>query len=282
MAPTNDHSPPTWAADLIRAVQLPQQLQLIEPGQILVAAVPDGASLQELRFDDDSARYAAGMQPLRPTGNPLFLDGESFIAYLNKHKQDTHTELYADLSAGKVQAVIDWHAGASQPCWGVHRPILKFNPDPSWKRWNAVDRKLFSQQEFAEFLEDQRDDIVKPSAAEVMEACANLDITTTASFTSRVRLDNGTTQFVYSEDQRTGALQVPTQITLKVSPYDRLPPYAVTARIRTALREQKLTFKVILDRPDLVECAAIEEVCSTIATKTGCAMFYGTPSQPLI
>lgn len=272
---------PTWAHALVEAIQLPREVQALTIGEQYAAIVPNGATVERLNPGDDFDRERAGLAPVRPSGNPYFFNTDSFIAYVEKHSVLGKTEIYADQEKRQIIAVFDWHC-ESGPNWGVHRATLRFQSDPDWQAWVKVDRRAMSQQEFAEFLEDQREDIVSPSAATVMEACANLEVTTSASFSSRIRLADGTTAFSYSEDQKTGQIKVPQVIKLKLSPFIGLPSFQVDARIRTSIKDQKLTFKVLLDRPHKVIEQAIDEEVSRINEHTDIVVFYGTPSNPLI
>lgn len=271
----------TWAHALIEAIQLPPEVQPLRIGEQYAAIVPNGATVEMLRPGDDSVRERAGLAPVRSAGHSTFFDSESFIEYIKKHKSAESTEVYADQKGQQIVAVFDWHC-ASGPNWGLHRATLLFQPDPDWQAWAKNDRRAMSQQDFAEFLEDQREDIVQPAAATVMEACTNLEVTTTAAFSSRVRLSDGTIAFSYSEDQKTGQVKIPQMIKLKLSPFTGLPSFQVDARIRTLIKDQKLTFKVLLDRPHKVIEEAIKEEVLKINEQTDIIVFSGIAPSPLI
>lgn len=279
--PRADDAIPTWAHALVEAIQLPREVQPLRIGEQYAAVVPAGATVEKLSPGSDEDRERAGLAPVRPRGNSYFFNTDSFIAYVNKHSISGKTEIYADQEKRQIVAIFDWHC-ESGPNWGVHRATLRFQPDPDWHAWVRVDRRAMSQQEFAEFLEDQREDIVSPSAAAVMEACANLEVTTSATFQSRVRLSDGTMAYSYSEDQKTGQVKIPQEIKLKLSPFIGLPFFQVDARIRTSIKDQKLTFKVLLDRPHKVIEQAVDEEVIRINEETDIVVFYGIPSDPLI
>lgn len=273
---------PTWAHVLVEAIQLPREVQPLKIGEQYAAIVPNGATVEMLHPGDERDRERAGLAPVRPSGNPYFFDTDSFVRYILKHGNDA-SEIYADTQKQLIVAVLDWHD--EEPGWGVHRATLKFRPDPDWIAWEKIDRRPMSQQEFAEFLEDQRWDIVTPSAAAVMEACSNLEVTTSAAFSSRTRLSDGTTAFSYSEDQRTGQVKVPQAITLKLYPFSGSEPYEVHARIRTSIKDQKLTFKVLIDRPHKVVETAMETEINKISEAVlslGVSVFNGLAPSPLI
>jgi uncharacterized protein YfdQ (DUF2303 family) len=273
---------PTWAHALVEAIQLPREVQPLKIGEQYAAIVPNGATVEMLQPGSEFDRERAGLAPVRPSGNPFFDDTDSFVRYILKHGNDA-SEIYADTQRQTIVAVLDWHD--DEPGWGVHRATLKFRPDPDWQAWGKIDRRPMSQQEFAEFLEDQRWDIVTPSAAAVMEACSNLDVTTSAAFSSRTRLSDGTIALSYSEDQRTGQVKVPQTITLKLYPFSGSELYEVHARIRTSIKDQKLTFKVLIDRPHKVVETAIETEINKISEavlKLGVSVFNGLAPSPLI
>lgn len=273
---------PTWAHALVEAIQLPKEVQPLKIGEQYAAIVPNGATVETLQLGDSYDRERAGLAPVRPSGNPFFDDTDSFVRYILKHGNDA-SEIYADTQRQTIVAVLDWHN--EEPGWGVHRATLKFRPDPDWQAWGKIDRRPMSQQEFAEFLEDQREDIVSPSAASVMEACTNLQVTTSAAFSSRINLSDGTTAFSYAEDQRTGQVKIPQVIKLKLCPFFGSEPFEVEARIRTLIKDQKLTFKVLIDRPHKVIDAAMETEINKISEAVlllGVSVFNGLAPSPLI
>lgn len=271
---------PSWAADLVAAIQLPHQAQTLRIGEQYAAVVPAGATVQTLNPGSDDERERAGLAPVRPRGTAHFAEAKSFAQYISKHKA-TNTEIYVDIDSHKAEAILDWH-GDTGPGWGVHRAVLHFWMDKAWREWKDKNRQTMSQTQFAEFLEDNRDDIVSPAAASVMEACSNLHVTTSASFSSKVNLADGTTAFSYTEEQKSGQVKVPQEITLQLSPFQGVQPYAVTARIRTAIKDQKLTFKFIMDRPHLIIENAVKAEIAKIEVQTGLTVFYGVAPQPLI
>ena len=273
---------PSWAADLVAAIQLPREVQPLQIGEQYAAVVPAGATVKLLSFGSGEDRYRAGLAPVRPEGEVFFDDTNSFIRYVVRHF-GSQSEIYVDQQKQNIIAVLDWHD--EKPGWGLHRATLKFRPDPDWQAWGKIDRRLMSQQDFVEFLEDQREDIISPSAAAVMEACASLEVTTSATFSSRIRLSDGTTAFSYSEDQKTGQVKVPKEVKLKLCPFFGSEPFEVCARVRTSIKEQKLTFKVLVDRPHKVIEAAMETEANKIreaVQSMGIPVFNGIPSGALI
>ena len=102
--------------------------------------------------------------PVRKRSKVTTTDTKGFIFYTQKHGQDGQTVIYADIdgeaSKFNLVAVLDDHGTAvSDTQWRDHR--CQFEPDQAveWKRWIGKNKAVFSQAEFATWLEDNLADI---------------------------------------------------------------------------------------------------------------------------
>lgn len=96
-------------------------------------------------------------QPQHKRGTVTVRDVASFAHYFERHA-DSDTEVYADLDAATFTAVLDAHKTDSAR-WQQHRLVLALQTTLPWRTWLANDRKWLTQQEFAEFLEDNARDV---------------------------------------------------------------------------------------------------------------------------
>ena len=221
-------------------------------------------------------------QPKRKTGNTSVRDVPSFATYWAKHA-DPSSEVYAHRDSRSVVAVLDANT-ADAARWGQHRLTLQFQFSSTWKAWTGADGQFMQQEAFAEFLEDNRVDIVEPAAAEMLEIASSLSASTKAEFSSGITLSNGQRKLSWVEDTtakagQRGDLTIPTEIVLGVRVFEGAD-YAdrVTARFRYRINAGKLTLHFKLDRPADVVGAAFEAAVNELADACDTTVLRGTPA----
>lgn len=207
-------------------------------------------------------------RPRRKTGELVVRDAESFIGYLDKHGNGFETEIRAYQRGNKIVATID--AGTVEEAgWGEHRIQLTLEQSPEFRKWVDYSGKLFPQNEFAEWIEENAADIVKPAAAEMLEIVSSLQVARAADFESAVRLSDGNVQFGYRETTNakagtTGQLTIPTEFSLGIRPYLGGHPYQVQAKFRYRLRGSELLLGYKLERVDDILLNAFDGVALVI------------------
>lgn len=277
--------------------------ELAQKGQALTFSNP-GADQPQLVF-------APGIQspvsmekfqahPLRKRSKVTLTEPDALIAYLLAHKLAS-TALFATTSdkGAEILAVIDYHqpentnalSGTKQdilPNWGEHRATLVSQFAPEWLRWKAKDKELFGQVEFAEFLEDNSQDIVvpdtdtqAPNAATMHEVALTLSAKTGVQFASAVRLDNGQHQLTYNETieskaGQSGQLTVPDRFYLSLPPFVGTPRYLVKARLKHRLLRGEVKFFYEIERPHKILEAAINDIKAKIEKETALKVLMGT------
>ncbi|MFJ2292142.1 DUF2303 family protein [Streptomyces sp. NPDC087894] len=243
--------------DVAQAAVAPHAL---EPGKVHVVALGRG----EFRQIDLTGPEHTGKPP-RKTGTTTVRDVDSFLAYFDKHG-DESTEVYADVEMRTITAVLDAHA-ADAPRWSRHRLELRLRPTSAWSAWIHADNKLMSQAAFAEFIEDNLVDLVEPDSATMLELAQSFEATTSAEFQSSQRLDSGQRRFSYVEDVQAkaghkGDIVIPATLTLALRPFEGCEPYKVVARFRYRLDRQKgelqLGFKI--ERPEDTLTSAFNDI----------------------
>ena len=154
----------------------------------------------QLVFNDHAER------PERIAQSVSVYDAESFCEYY-KLFADASSRVAADETKCSVLAVLDYHEAKdsvegqldNSPRWGKHKLTLVLRNSPEWMRWTANNNKQLTQQEFAEFLEQNSIDIVAPSPAAMMEVARDLQATTEVEFGAGVRMQDGQVRFKYTE-----------------------------------------------------------------------------------
>lgn len=219
--------------------------------------------------------------PRRKTGINELHDQASFAHFVNEHKVDKETHLYADRFNRRIVAIFN-DATDDSSGWGDHKAGLTLRFTPEWEHWSNLDGKLVGQVQFAEHIEDGLDEIVEPEAAYVLELAQTFHATTTSDFKQAHTLESGERQFAYVENTTAGAgrqrdLTIPKEIKPGIAPYEGTQPYKITARLRYRLTEGKLTLGYKLIRPVDVLKSAFEDAVRWIAEDTSLYPHLGTP-----
>lgn len=227
--------------------------------------------------------------PKRKTGQVVVDDVASFAQYYAKHA-DPDSEVYADIDHGKVTAVLDAHTGTTtndgHARWGDHTLILQLKHTEQWKTWAGKNRQYMTQQDFAEFLEENLVDIAPGGpvdAATLLEVATNFQAKTKVSYSSGTVLASGDIRLNYQEETDAsggvkGTFQVPKTFLLGLAPFDDTDPYKITARFRYRIQNSRLAMGYILDRPEDVVRDAVKTVVTKVEEATAIKVMRGTPA----
>ncbi|MCP1290908.1 YfdQ family protein [Chromobacterium sp. S0633] len=231
--------------------------------------------------------------PLRKKGITNLHQLDSFIDYVNRHKQTgTQVIVDADYAANSVKfkAIVN---GDSQADTGFGDHIVRFDPQTTvdWKNWTTNNGKKLDQMALATFLTNNIANIVEtnpldeqrkyPSAAEMLEFVTNLEMTSTVRYRSGTKVQNGQVQFEYVEegnDQTKGKLQMFERFGIGVVPYAGGQGYFIEAFLRFRINRDsgQLTIWFDLHRPDQVLEAATKQTIEQLQKQiTDCPIYFG-------
>lgn len=232
--------------------------------------------------------------PERINAARVFHRPHSFVDYLAEHAPEPPDDsplmlprtarIYGDASRATFLAVIDDHH-LKAPSHCTHTATLRLAPTPEWSAWANNDGQLLDQVRFAEFIEDHLDQLVEPSAADMLEIAQHLEATRNVQHRSGTRLTSGRIQFVLDEtlDARTRnaagqSIEIPETFVIGARIYEGTSPYRVTCRLRYRINnEGKLTLGYkIQARETLVETAT-DEIAAQVAEATNLPVWWGTP-----
>lgn len=221
--------------------------------------------------------------PTRKIGHPKFTQAPSFCAYVNDHK-DAATRLYIPTPIQFV-AVIDHHAAtpAGSPDWAQHRATLDLKPSQEWNLWNGKQLAKMDQRAFAQFIEDNLDEITSPEGAELLDLVRSIKATQHAEFSSVVDEKPGVFQMSYAQTAKTtagqkGELEIPTGFVLTLSPYEGGVPLNLYTRLRFEISGGKLFLWYEFVRACRFLDDALRLISGVIAKETGLTPWYGTPA----
>lgn len=267
--------------DLATNAALAEELNL---GRYYVITTSTGEVVQ---IDLTGSQYRD--YPARITGTAAVDTVASLLAYWDKHHTDA-SDVFTDRTKYTITAVIDAHAG-TEPGegnlvdWQQHRAtctLVLSNPLATWLGGNG---KLMSQEEFAEFVEQNIPFIGEPPAADLKEMAETFQATTTAEFRAGVKFVSGQRTIQYNETVdatiRNGSIPVPAMLTLAL-PIWRGDTEArlFTARLRYRANTPspgKLSIGYVLDRPQDVIDAAFAAAVTQVAEHVGRPVLSGSP-----
>lgn len=224
-------------------------------------------------------------EPTRKRGTFQFEDTASFVAYVKKHKDEPATALYATFkdAPGRLRvpsftAVFDDHS-TDGPLWRQHKAVYDCPLSDEWKAWLASNKKPYGQEEFAQFIEDNLPDIVRPEGAAMVEISKSLQAKKSASFKSGIKLENGDVQFEYSEETKgtaaNGTLEIPSEFVIAIPVIVNGPKVEIMARLRYRIPEGELTMWYDLLRPHKVIEKAFRDTWEAIGKETEIAVLHG-------
>jgi uncharacterized protein YfdQ (DUF2303 family) len=276
----NENLAETLARELKQPINLPGTV-----GNIRQVALPPGWQVKE--FDDQSLMAA----PRRKIATVRLLDTDSFTNYVTRHGTEQQTTVWcqADYKAGQVDftAILNDHGpDAGDQHWRDHRALFTPVFSEEWSRWIGANKKIFTQAEFAAFIENNLKDITSPpdatlpSGAQMLEMAISFEANQDMKFKSAIRLQNGGVQMSFSQDDDAQTIQ-------KMQCFDRFAigapvfwngdGYLVEARLRYRVREGKLAFWYEMIRQDKTLEAATKTTIEAIRSKTGAPFFFGQP-----
>ncbi len=257
--------------------------QIIEHGNIPFAVIPIDAKVESLEkyvFNEHSST------PERIKAAVKVLDPKSFVEYY-KQFADADSRVFASEPEIKVVSILDYHrpfgaSGASSARWGQHSVTLILRQSDQWKLWTGSNNKQFAQMAFAEFLEQNSIDIVKPQPADMMEIARDLQATTEVDFGSGVRTQDGQVRFKYTETTKAtvggGQVVVPEQFVIRLPVFIGGAAVELQALLRYRVRENKLVIWYTLVRPEEVMRAAFLGARDEIAGELAVVIINGTPA----
>lgn len=217
--------------------------------------------------------------PHAPRGHAVIFDPNDFVSYVTRLAHDG-TTLWADPDNGHITAVFDDHMDATTGGWRRHRAILQLRPDDDWKAWVASNERLVSQEQFAEFIENNLAAIIDPEPATMLEVATSFQARRNASFERGTRIANGDVQLRWVETTTAtagtkGHLEVPEKFTVRLAPFLGVEPVELIARLRYRIADGTLRIGYALHRPDIAVREAFDRIRAIVATNVTVPIHLG-------
>lgn len=263
--------------ELTKLARMSVTVQMPGPGGLPFAVIPNDCKLQDL------SALVHHERPQRIKGTVRVSDALSFCDYYTLFS-DPNSRVFADEGGARIVAVLDYHAAGegNAPRWCEHRVDLTLAVSREWGVWIGKSGARLSQQDFAEFLEDNTPDIIKPDAAVMLDVAKTLTAKIDVDFASAIRLNNGAVQFKYTEQVKatygSGTVEVPESFVISVPVYRGSDPVQITARLRYRIASGKLTFWYDLLRADAAMRDAFGLVRKNVSEQLSCTVIGGIPA----
>lgn len=204
----------------------------------------------------------------------------SLIEYVNRFGI-MGSVLLADVDAGAITAVIDYHDASDKNKPGAvgglfHKATFKLRPSEEWLRWNSFEGDLHDQAEFAAFLEENAVDIKRPDPADMIEISRDLEAVQGAEFKGSVRLTNGDRSFAYVTETKTkNDVVVPQSFVLDIPLYAGEELVELEAALRWRPTAGGIKFGFEWRRVKYQQLAYFQQIATEIVEGTGVPVFYG-------
>lgn len=190
------------------------------------------------------------------------------ISYVKRFKSG-QTALYCTKDTEpSVLARLDDHQPGT-PSHVEHAVTFGCPVTEEWSRWDGFNRKPKNQTDFAEFIEDNLRDIVRPSGAELLTAVTNFNDSRKVEFKSAQRLSDGRINFSVSDTSGEGNLTFPQTMDIAVPIFMGMEVrYTIACRVKYRIVNAQLSIWIEMDRPDLAKKLAYAELLKRIEDET--------------
>jgi uncharacterized protein YfdQ (DUF2303 family) len=234
-------------------------------------------------------------------GTTVLHDIDSFTAHVRRHHRGPATTLWIDAKSDPLSVTAIYN-GADEDGgtgWGDDRAMISIEPSDEWTRWEELSGKTMSQAAFAEWLEENLEEIAPPEEGsdhakpiELLAMVRDLQIHTKGEFKRKVDPRTGTGTLVYSTEHGEGSTKIPRAFGIAIRPWDGADAYRVEARLSFSLQGSQALFTFKLHRLDEVWMKAVAGLAAeldeaTTRTKNvdgevrlqGFPIFLGTPPE---
>lgn len=221
------------------------------------------------------------LNPAMKRGVLNFETRESFTRYVNEQKVPA-TRIF--MKEQCFTAVLDFHDSTvigPDAGWMNHKAHFSLKPTPAWTLWRDRNKKVVSQKDFAEFLEENYPDVIEPAGAELLDIASTLQAHTQVRFKRGLRLDNTTEQLQYEEtvDAKGGVggdMEVPRAIKLSLVMFYGEPKTEIVARLKYQIANGVLTFWFEMVRVQDILDAVVQSTAAKIIEETKLVPFNGS------
>lgn len=220
--------------------------------------------------------------PLRRSGQRELHDLESFIAFVNRYKDDSAV-VYASAGETAVIAVFDENPkGAGVTAWRGDRARYSCPLARRWKLWTGASEKAFTPEQFGDFVEENATDLApskdgSPSPAALIEMARDLRVHTSAKYERKINPTTGESSLVAAEEHGSHSTKIPRSFFIVVPVFEGGSAYRLECLVRFSMVGGRPTFAFIVHQADQALEDAFGEVKKVVAEKCSIPVFAGEP-----
>lgn len=240
------------------------------PGlSVAYAAIPKSCELKELKLDLEKHLP----HPRRTEAKARFSTVASFLEYVKRHATEGSVawcQFNPQTFDLDFTAVFDEHTKDAAG-WRSHRALFAPDFSAEWKAWKGMDKKAFSQIDFAQWIQEHDDDIAVanglPSSLQMLEMATNFVMNEERTLKSAVRLQSGGMRLTYVADADKGTteeMRMFERFGLGIPVFHGCPAWSIGARLKYRNNSGKLSFHYELIRADRVHDGAAKELIEQV------------------
>ena len=221
--------------------------------------------------------------PQRRSGNVRIDDLDSLIAIVNRQKLDGQTAAFVRKDGPVVIVVLDWHRPNAQAA-GWRGDMITFAPKLSrqWVAWNGLAKGPIGQDAFADFLEDNIEDVAErdpyPLKLALVQMARDLHVSIGQKFQRTVDPASGDVTLACVTDSGQSKTKIPREFLLGIPVFDGSSVnYAIKVGLKLELKGSDAFFHVKPRNADAALEDAVADVRKAIAEKCEIPVFAGTP-----
>jgi uncharacterized protein YfdQ (DUF2303 family) len=245
------------------ALEITSVDKLIKIDETPMVVIPEGYKVEDL------SKYLDF--PLRTIQDIKLATLKSFSVYLEMFKTDA-TTVFCDVPASQFYCIVDYHRKGNPNNCSHH---FRYNPklDDRYINWKENKNKAMDQKEFATFIENNLDDIVLPSGADVLGMITTFKVIKDVTFSSDVTLRTGEFNFTFSEKNQKGTVDIPETIVIKVPIYEGFDTVSIEIKTRYTLKDGSLSLYYDIPKIKQIEKNYFDEIVDMVAEMTETNVF---------
>lgn len=204
----------------------------------------------------------------------------SMIDYVNRFK-NPDTMLFADEARRQITAVIDYHKESNgtdvSARLGQHVATLTLTHSDQWNTWSQSNETLMKHVDFATFLEENQFDVARPTGAELLELCRDLQVKEGYDFSSSVRFGD-TVKIEYQKENDVStksSISFPVNFDLSLPVFFGEPNVSMMAWSRRKVERGALSLGYKLSQMDTIVAREFARIVGEVKAGVDLALVYG-------
>jgi uncharacterized protein YfdQ (DUF2303 family) len=226
--------------------------------------------------------------PLRCRASVYLTTLADHVAYIKAQRDhEDNTVLFAERERLRFHTLINYHA--AQASWLDHSLTTTLTLSKQLQTWITKAGVWMPQEQFAEFLDENLNDITNPTPAAVLDFVECLQCTRKEAFRSAFNQTTGEVQFVWEKtnatDEKTSIVR---EFSLGIPVWHRGECVKIAARLHHRIKEQEggkagVNFRFKLEHIDRIQDTLWDEALTKLRTdlKAEATIYEGTaPTAP--